>query len=147
MNPPRLRTAPKICYLSRVSLDPSCYSSIDNALKHLKIYTRRLHTVITTHDDELQILERLYYKGKNQHRSALFWRHVVEMRRYAIRLNQISLSGIVDSFRFSFFGEGSEQTPKILRASWTHVPDIEYITFVLERLTACSTLTRCTNGY
>lgn len=109
MNPRRLRKAPKIDFLSRGSLDPSCYSSIDAALKHVKIHARRLHTVLTTHDDELEILERLYYKGKNQHRSALFWRDVVEMRRYAMRLSEMSLLEIIDSFRFSFFGEGSEQ--------------------------------------
>lgn len=32
------------------------------------------------------------------------------------------------------------ESPKLLRTSWTHVPDTRFITFILERLSACSAL-------
>jgi hypothetical protein len=59
------------------------------------------------HANEAQVLERLYYKGKNQHRGALFWRRVGETRRYSARLGGIHIDDVVEILRYSFFGEGA----------------------------------------
>ncbi|EGO18610.1 hypothetical protein SERLADRAFT_443945 [Serpula lacrymans var. lacrymans S7.9] len=93
---------PLVCS-PRNSIDPISYPLVDASLKDLKTCSRRLQTVSAIVGDELKILERLYYKGKNQHRSALFWKRVVEIRRYGRRLSEASLWETLELFRCSFF--------------------------------------------
>jgi len=94
------------------------------------------------HTNESQVLERLYYKGRNQHRGALFWRRVVEVRRYSGRLEGIRIDNVVEILRHSFFGEGAYENPKLIKGSWTHFPDIPSMLFTTERLSACSALVK-----
>jgi hypothetical protein len=89
----------------RKVLDASLYSSIDSFLKPLKATTRRLQVASTTMANEEQLLQRIYYKGKNQHRSALFWRRTAEIRRYAQRTKDLNLADLLHRLRCSFFGE------------------------------------------
>ncbi|EGN93226.1 hypothetical protein SERLA73DRAFT_16640, partial [Serpula lacrymans var. lacrymans S7.3] len=98
---------------------------VDASLKDLKTCSRRLQTVSAIVGDELKILERLYYKGKNQHRSALFWKRVVEIRRYGRRLSEASLWETLELFRCSFFGANSFQ--KFMKGSWNHYPNLPYV--------------------
>lgn len=91
----------------RGSFDESRHILIDASLKDLKLCSRRLQTAIGAFGEECQILERVYYKGKNQHRGALFWRRVVEIRRYCDRVRGLHIDNIVDVLRCSFFGEGA----------------------------------------
>ncbi|KAJ7774779.1 hypothetical protein B0H16DRAFT_73071 [Mycena metata] len=132
----RSRQPPKLARTAKASLDATVHPDIDTALKQLKLCARNLQPVLATFCDELQILHRLYYKGKNEHRSALFWRRVAEMRRYGDRVEELALSSLVDSLRYSFFAEDLQQTSKLLKASWTHYPDPLSVSFVLERLAA-----------
>ncbi|KAJ7172521.1 hypothetical protein C8R46DRAFT_894304 [Mycena filopes] len=140
--PKRFRQPPPLSRSAKTSLDPILLPHIDAALKQLKSCARNLQPVLATFSDELQILQRLYYKGKNEHRSALFWRRVAEMRRYGDRVGELALSSLVDSLRYSFFGEDSQQTSKLLKGSWTHYPDPAFVSFVLERIKASITLVR-----
>jgi trans-aconitate methyltransferase len=105
----RSRLPPSLSRAAKSSLDATLHPHIDSALKQLKSCARSLQLVLSTFSDELQILHRLYYKGKNQHRPALFWRRVTEMRRYADRVEELSLLSLVDSLRYSFFGEEAQQ--------------------------------------
>lgn len=91
----------------RTSIDPSFHASIDSVLKDLKSCSRRLQAVFSGFHDELQVLQRLYYKGKNQHRPALFWKRAAEMKRYGERLDYIGLPGVFELLRCSFFGATS----------------------------------------
>ena len=95
------------------ALSPSDLISIDSILKDLKNCTRRLNTAFQSQQTELQVLERLFYKGKNQHRSALFWRRIEEIRRYALRLTKQDVYTLVENLRLSFWGPINEQT-------WVH---------------------------
>lgn len=95
--------------LSRQSLDPSLCSYVDSGLKDLKLCSRHTQTVLTAYDDEIQILERLYYKGKNQHRSALFWKRITEIRRYGNRLKDMNVGNIISALHHSFFGEEAQK--------------------------------------
>jgi hypothetical protein len=87
---------------ARVSLETSTYAQVDSILKELKYISRQLQPILASHSEELRVLERLYYKGKNQHRSALFWRRVVEIRRLGGRLEDVGLLALLDGFRGSF---------------------------------------------
>ena len=80
------------------------HASIDTILKDLKTGTRHLHAVFSLYQNEAQILQRLYYKGKNQHRSALFWKRFSEVKRYSERLNGLAILEDVERLRSSFFG-------------------------------------------
>ena len=44
------------------------------------------------------MLERLYYKGKNQHRTALFWQRVAEMRKFGERVDEWTMSWRASGF-------------------------------------------------
>ncbi|KAJ6496635.1 hypothetical protein C8R47DRAFT_349028 [Mycena vitilis] len=138
----RFRTQPLTTRAAKNYLDSALHPHVDAALKQLKSCARSLQPVLSTFSDELQILHRLYYKGKNQHRTALFWRRVTEMRRYGDRVEELSLLSLVDSLRFSFFGEELQQTSKLLKGSWTHYPDVSSVSFVLERIEGSITLVR-----
>ena len=89
----------------------------------------------------LRVLDRLYYKGKNQHRTSLFWRHVEEMRRFCLRIDSLDLLGILNRLRHSFYDSTSydkwvfyffkfvcddnnlyASSQNILKGSWTHTP-------------------------
>lgn len=93
----------------RSALDASTYVKIDVVLKDLRTYSRRLTVVASSIKDELQLLERLYYKGRNQHRAALFWRKVAEMRRFGQRVSEMQLPSLTESLRYSFFGDGAQR--------------------------------------
>lgn len=89
----------------RTSLDHTKHASVDTVLKDLKLCARCLQTSLKAQLNEARILERLYYKGKNQHRGALFWRRVVEMRRFCNRVDDMHIDVVVDDFHYSFFDE------------------------------------------
>lgn len=89
----------------RTSLDHTKHASVDTVLKDLKLCARCLQTLLKAQLSEAHVLERLYYKGKNQHRGALFWRRVVEMRRFCNRVDDMHIDVVVDNFHHSFFDE------------------------------------------
>ena len=103
----RVAVPPPISYIPRATLDPGAQSSINSILKQLKSCTRRLQAALASHALELRVLERLYYKGKNQHRPALFWRSVAEIRRYGARVEGMDLYGVVERMRVAFWGEAA----------------------------------------
>jgi len=105
----RWPSSPALSPLPRVSIDPSYYPSLDSVLKDLKSCSRRLQSVFSAYHDELQILERLFYKGKNQHRSALFWKRAAEMKRYCERLDTLGFPDMFALLRSSFYGATSIQ--------------------------------------
>lgn len=109
MNPHRHVKPQIITCAPRTSLTSSSHAHLDSALKELKLHSRRLQSAIVAHTDEYLILERVYYKGKNQHRTALFWRRVTEIRKYSNRLDGMAVNNIMDNFRYSFFGGGSHK--------------------------------------
>ncbi|KAF7322940.1 hypothetical protein HMN09_00073500 [Mycena chlorophos] len=113
---------------------------IDAALKQLKVHSRAIHTVLASFDDELLLLHRLFYRAKNQHRGALFWRRVAEMRRYAERVESLSLVNIFETLRGAFFDQSQPQTPKLLKGSWTHHPDKTFLADNLRRVQESITL-------
>ncbi|KAF9510785.1 hypothetical protein BS47DRAFT_1250738, partial [Hydnum rufescens UP504] len=75
---------------------------IDSFLKVLRGAARSLIPLCASFVDETRILHRLYYKSKNQHRSALFWRKVVELRRIAFRIVHLDVGRCVEGLRASF---------------------------------------------
>ncbi|KAG6832379.1 hypothetical protein H0H92_002647 [Tricholoma furcatifolium] len=87
----------------RSCLKASSHVSIDSILKDLKNLSRRLNVAIVAFKDEYKLLERLYYKGKNQHRLSLYWRRVSEIRRLCHRLDETRVDYTVDMLRRSFF--------------------------------------------
>lgn len=79
--------------------------SVDGALKALRNASRQLKPIHASFSDELRLLERLYYKGKNQHKSALFWRKLAEARRIGNRIHGAGLLALVDELRATFHSQ------------------------------------------
>lgn len=86
----------------RNSLPAHQHAIIDSSLKAFRSSARLLMPLCSSFGDETRILERLYYKSKNQHRSALFWRKVVELRRIALRISHLDIGKCIEGFRASF---------------------------------------------
>ncbi|KIY50903.1 hypothetical protein FISHEDRAFT_38374 [Fistulina hepatica ATCC 64428] len=137
---PRTRQKPAATFISRASLPASAYSVIDSLLRDLKTSCRQLQSDLDLFHHELRLLERVYYKGKNQHRPALFWKRVHEVRRYAQRLDEMGLSALLDAMRYSFYGQESPVSVKTLRGAWTCTPNEQTVHHVLERLDAALAL-------
>ncbi len=110
MTPRRHVPSPPLNCLPRHSLDSEHHPVIDAALKQLKACSRRLQAALDSHRTELQVLERLYYKGKNQHRTALFWQRVAELRKFGERVDEMHMDEVVENIRLSFWGEPSVRT-------------------------------------
>ncbi|CCL99125.1 uncharacterized protein FIBRA_01139 [Fibroporia radiculosa] len=140
MVPRRFADPPPLSFALRSSLPSATHPSVDSTLKQLKLCTRRLEAAFASHRGELQVLERLYYKGKNQHRTAIFWRRVVEMRRYGDRLEGMAMFDLVDRLRCAFWGDLAQQNPKALKGPWCYFPDAKSVRFVVQRCYECCSL-------
>lgn len=100
---------PKIAPTTRPDIDASFYSKVDAALKDLRACSRQIAPVLLSMEEELRILERLFYKGKNQHRLAIFWRKVEEMRRFGKRIVEMQLPALMDDLRYAFYENGDTE--------------------------------------
>ncbi|KAI6106424.1 hypothetical protein EDD16DRAFT_1487557 [Pisolithus croceorrhizus] len=139
----RVRPTPAITCLPRSSVSIHLQKDVDVLLKELKPCMRHLRATLGSYTDELRTLERLYYKNANQHRTALFFKRILETRRYGQRLVALNISEHVDCLYASFFGLtttlGVNQKP--FKGTWTHVPTGTDMSFVLERISvACKLL-------
>ncbi|PCH38219.1 hypothetical protein WOLCODRAFT_115073 [Wolfiporia cocos MD-104 SS10] len=130
----RIAPVPPLSLTPRADLAATTYPEIDAVLKKLKSCTRNLQAALESHRLELQVLERLYYKSKNQHRTALFWQRVAETRRFGDRLQCMDLHAIVERLRLSFWGNAP--SAKILKGPWTECPGAVSIDFVARRCLA-----------
>jgi len=100
---------PSVNFTPRSSLDPKIYSTVDGVLKELKVASRELQKISASFRLELELLDRLFYKNKNQHRGALFWRKVTEMRRFCHKLESRKSDGLVEDARRWFWGPLDQQ--------------------------------------
>ena len=105
----RTLTLPPPNISPRNSLPSDDHTVVDAVLKELKQCTRRLQTACEMLHIELQVLEKLYYKGNNQHRTALFWRRVSDIRRFGRRLESADVYGLVEGVRLSFWGSEAKR--------------------------------------
>lgn len=100
--PPRRRVAFTATRL-RTEVNSSQYGVIDLSLKQFKICAQHLSTTMTSLTEESRLLERIYYKNKNQQRSSLFWKKVQEIRRFLLRILELKLEQSVEDLRYSFY--------------------------------------------
>lgn len=84
-------------------LPPTC-GAIDVFLKQAKSHLRDAQAIFSSHQAEMVLLDRLYYKGKNQHHMSLFWQRVCEMRRYGRRLQDMNVTAMMENNRAMFYG-------------------------------------------
>lgn len=148
MSTTRIAHIPNAAALDRQSLNQSQHAGIDSILKDSKLHGRRFRTARETFTDELRILDRLYYKNKNQHRAALFWKRVVEMKRFAQRLRDTLQNDNLEDLKASFFGtteitrfarlhqiqaDADQLSSKVFKGSWTHYPCASFVEAIAKR--------------
>ncbi|KJA20193.1 hypothetical protein HYPSUDRAFT_43305 [Hypholoma sublateritium FD-334 SS-4] len=113
-------------FIPRASLDSFHPGLVDAELKSLKLLSRRLQSSLTILGAELQLLRRLYYKNKNQHRGALFWRNVSELQRYLHKLEDLNLQDSIITLRNAFYGTTAASSSS-MKGTWTHCPGRRYL--------------------
>ncbi|KAG7452556.1 uncharacterized protein BT62DRAFT_1070308 [Guyanagaster necrorhizus] len=148
----RLYRPPPTNQRPRDTLDQVLHLPVDSALKELKKCRNQFKVILATFQDEHHILERLYYKGKNQHNSALFWKRVAETRRYCSRLYELDLGKLIDDVQLSFFDANTANKKKALKGAWTYYPDPKFVAYMRNRLElvynlASKTHARLTQAY
>ncbi|TFY67297.1 hypothetical protein EVG20_g3993 [Dentipellis fragilis] len=131
-------------FTPRATLDLPCQEAVDVFLKEIKTPIRRTKLVLSALTGESGVLERLYYKGKNQHGASLFWQRLSEMRRYSRRLQDMDLLALLEAVRASFYSPEPTTSSKRLKGAWTHYPASPYFTFVLGQLRVAILLTKKT---
>jgi len=100
---------PPVNFTPRSLSDSKIHPIVDGVLKELKSASRELQKVFTSFRLELELLDRLFYKNKNQHRGALFWRKVTEMRRFGHKLGHHKPDELVEDARRWFWGPLDQQ--------------------------------------
>ncbi|CAG8576623.1 10730_t:CDS:2 [Acaulospora colombiana] len=54
--------------------------------------------------EEMHLLERLFYKNKNQHKRAIYFRKIEEVRRIVNRLKEMKIGSLLSEFVELFYG-------------------------------------------
>jgi hypothetical protein len=101
--PSRRWTAPKTNPNPKNILEPHSVTAVDACLKSLRKTRRSISATLACYSTETEILKTLYYKSKNQHKNALFWRNVAQLRRFAVRIHEVGLAGVLDTTRAAFY--------------------------------------------
>ncbi|CAG8500559.1 5283_t:CDS:2 [Acaulospora morrowiae] len=81
--------------------------------------------------EELHFLERLYYKNKNQHKRAIYFRKIEEVRRIVHRFKEMEIGDLLSEFVKLFYGHDQE---KQRQNRWDYVPSRVMGFHVLNRL-------------
>jgi hypothetical protein len=121
----------------RADLSPAVYSTVDAALKQLQIAAKRTKRLVATLAEEQAVLDRLYYKGNNQHRAALFWRRVADLRRNTRRVIDIPVHERITTLAHAFHVDGFvccdllHTTLKLVLAHPLDLPGLRYQTYLL----------------
>jgi hypothetical protein len=101
--------ATRSVFTLKMELDTCAHPVVEAQLKRLKLASRSLHEQLFSIGAEARVLERLYYKSKNQHRSATFFAKASEVRRYTTRVIDVGFAEVIDNLRMSFYGEASQR--------------------------------------
>ncbi|ELU44873.1 hypothetical protein AG1IA_01096 [Rhizoctonia solani AG-1 IA] len=139
----RFRLVASADYKARDNLD---IPSVAQLLKQLKAGHKNARNVQKLLFTEMHVLERVYYKGKNQHGLSLFWRSVVSVRRMSTRIYETNVPGLLEVLAGMFHEEpfgGDIQTScrqKVFSGAWTRIPPVSSIAQILERLLDMGTL-------
>ncbi|CAG8633651.1 5377_t:CDS:2 [Funneliformis caledonium] len=111
-----------------------CSSSLSNQI-HLSSFNQLTSQVIIFQKNELwdeaNILERLYYKNKNQHQRSIYFRKIVEIRRMLKRIKEMEINVLMSEFLGNFY---STKISGKAQNTWDQVPSQEMVVFVMNRL-------------
>ncbi|CAG8589937.1 1412_t:CDS:2 [Funneliformis mosseae] len=111
-----------------------CSSSLSNQI-HLSSFNQLTSQVIIFQKNELwdeaNILERLYYKNKNQHQRSIYFRKIVEIRRMLKRIKEMEINVLMSEFIGNFY---STKISGKAQNTWDQVPSQEMVVFVMNRL-------------
>lgn len=105
MPPSRCRRFPPSNPLPKAIVSPNIARHVDALLKSLRTVSKRLHAAGMAYHIDLTVLRKLNDNATEQHRSALFYRHIAHVKRSALRLQEYDMASIIDNFRSAFYDE------------------------------------------
>ncbi|CCO33303.1 hypothetical protein BN14_07377 [Rhizoctonia solani AG-1 IB] len=126
----RFRLVASADYRPRDNIDVPAVAQLLKQLKSGHKNARNSQKLLFT---EMHILERVYYKGNNQHGLSLFWRSVVSVRRMSARIYETNLPGLLEALG-SMFHEELFGGQKVFSGAWTRIPSLSSIAQIMERL-------------
>ncbi|CAE6414030.1 unnamed protein product [Rhizoctonia solani] len=126
----RFRLVASADYRPRDNIDVPAVAQLLKQLKSGHKNARNSQKLLFT---EMHILERVYYKGNNQHGLSLFWRSVVSVRRMSARIYETNLPGLLEALG-SMFHEEMFGGQKVFSGAWTRIPSLSSIAQIMERL-------------
>ncbi|CAE6421636.1 unnamed protein product [Rhizoctonia solani] len=126
----RFRLVASTDYKSRDNLDVPAVAQLLKQLKSGHKNARNSQKLLFT---EMHLLERVYYKGKNQHGLSLFWRSVVSVRRMSARVYETNLPGLLEVLG-SMFHEEPFGGQKVFSGAWTRIPPVSSIAQIMQRI-------------
>ncbi|CAG8535435.1 8572_t:CDS:2 [Ambispora gerdemannii] len=100
----------------------------DANFRKLMLHARYFHKKILW--EEFLVLERLFYKNKNQHQKSFYFRRVAETRRILQRLKELDLGQLLTELVHLFYGQKSKKA----KGQWEFIPSREKIFYALDRL-------------
>ncbi|KEP53298.1 hypothetical protein V565_032940 [Rhizoctonia solani 123E] len=130
MPPRRFRLLASADFKPRDNLDIPAVTQLLKQLKSAHKNGRASQKLLFT---EMHLLERVYYKGKNQHGLSLFWKSAVSVRRVSARIHEANLPGLLEVLGGMFHEEPFEGQ-KVFSGAWTRVPPPVTVAQILERL-------------
>ncbi|KAG8759988.1 hypothetical protein FRC14_004430 [Serendipita sp. 396] len=132
----------------RNELESTKIPAIDAFLKALRPYSRRVSNLVHSHANEVQVLQKIVYKSKNQHKNAVFWRGVVELRRFACRIEEASLFQLIDASRNAFYSHVLVSAVTRKTTPWDALPSTYFLQYILKRISSlCGLYIKASEAY
>ncbi|KIO23408.1 hypothetical protein M407DRAFT_78059 [Tulasnella calospora MUT 4182] len=123
---------PKLVQTPKSEGDGSINDTTHSSLKALRRASKQAGSVVNVMNEDMRILERIFYKSNNSQRPTMAWKKLKHMRRLYWRLHECELVNFLDTLRLAFYPAGT--TVKQLKLAWTHIPSFSYTEACLKRL-------------
>ncbi|KAG8919644.1 hypothetical protein FRC01_001185 [Tulasnella sp. 417] len=136
---------PELVQTPKSKADGSINYTVNSSLKALRRASKQAGAGVNAMNEDMRILERVFYKSNNSQSPTMAWKKLKHMRRLYWRLHECELVNFLDSFRLTFYPLGT--TVKQMKTAWTHVPSFPYVEACLKRLILiCSLVTKCSEA-
>ncbi|KAG8904725.1 hypothetical protein FRC00_013818, partial [Tulasnella sp. 408] len=98
---------PKLIQTPKSEVEGSINDAVHSSLKALRRASKQAGSGVNTMDEDMRILERIFYKSNNSQRPTMAWKKLKHMRRLYWRLHECELVNFLDVVRLAFYPPGT----------------------------------------